>query len=81
MAFVAALPRRLPAFQRRADMRRYRARLVAVIGQVFALVLGCLILGVLVPGVPGISVVTPRFGAGLYLQSDPAPAETAQDVQ
>ncbi|MEI9923357.1 MAG: hypothetical protein WDN50_07350 [Bradyrhizobium sp.] len=55
--------------------------MVAVIGQVFALVLGCLILGVLVPGVPGISVVTPRFGAGLYLQSDPAPAETAQDVQ
>ena len=45
MAVVAALPRSLPAFQRRADMRRYRTRLAAVIGQVFALVLGCLILG------------------------------------
>ena len=84
MAVVAALPRSLPAFQRRADVRRYRTRLAAVIGQVFALVLGILILGILVPGVLGISAITPASAQGFTYNPIPArpkPPKTSSDGQ
>ena len=83
MAVVAALQRRLPAFQRRADVRRYRIRL-AVAGQVFALVLGLLILGVLIPGVPGILAVTPASAQGFTynpIPPRPKPPKTSSDGQ
>ena len=79
MAVVAALPRRLPAFQRRADVRRYCARLAAVTGPVFALVLGFM-----VAGVPGISAVTPASAQGFTynpIPKRPKPPASPSDGQ
>ena len=76
MAVVAARQWRSPAFGRRTPVRRYRIRLAAVCGPVLALVFGldfrrraryC--------------GDDPRLGAGLHLQPDPAPAETAASAQ
>ena len=79
MAIVAALQIRSPASRRRADVRRYGVRLVAVTTPVLALVLGFIVAGAL-----GIATTTPASAQGFTynpIPPRPKPPKTATDGQ
>jgi LPS-assembly protein len=66
VAVVAARQKSSPAFRRRTPVRRYRTRLAAAGGPLFALVLG-----IILADAPGISLTTPALAQGFTFNPIP----------